>query len=149
MRVVVQRVARAAVHVDGAVVGEVGRGLAVLLGVGPGDGEAEAAQLVDRLACLRVFDDPAGRMNLSASDVGASFLLVSQFTLYADLSRGRRPGFTRAAPPDVAAPLVERFGDLLRQRGFRVETGRFGATMDVTLTNHGPVTIVLSTDGWA
>jgi D-tyrosyl-tRNA(Tyr) deacylase len=149
MRLVAQRVSSARVVADGAVVGEIGHGWAVLLGVGPEDGEAEAAQLVDRLAGLRVFDDPDGRMNLSASDVGASFLLVSQFTLYADLSRGRRPGFTSAAPPNVAAPLVERFGELLRQRGFRVETGRFGAMMDVTLTNHGPVTIVLSTDGWA
>jgi D-tyrosyl-tRNA(Tyr) deacylase len=130
------------------VVGQIGAGWAILLGVGPGDDEAVVAKLVDQVIGLRAFDDKSGKMNLSAADVGAEFLVVSQFTLYADLSRGRRPGFTGAAPPAVAAPLVERFAEMVRERGFRVETGRFGALMDVELTNNGPVTIVLTTDGW-
>jgi D-tyrosyl-tRNA(Tyr) deacylase len=148
VRAVCQRVSRARVAVDGETVGQIGTGWAILLGVGPADGEAEAAWLVDRIAGLRAFDDRDGKMNLAAADVGAAFLVVSQFTLYADLSRGRRPGFSGAAPPAVAAPLVERVAALLRARGLTVETGRFGATMEVELTNHGPVTIVLTSDGW-
>ena len=148
MRAVCQRVSGARVVVDGEVVGAIGKGWMILLGVGPEDDEAAAAGLVDKIAGLRVFEDPEGKMNLSAADVGAEFLVVSQFTLYADTSRGRRPGFTRAAPPAVAEPLVERFCELLRERGFTVASGRFGALMDVELTNHGPVTIVLSTDAW-
>ncbi len=148
MRAVCQRVSRARVVVDGEVVGEIGLGWAVLLGVGPEDDEAAAARLAEKIATLRVFEDAEGRMNLAAAEVGADFLVVSQFTLYADL-KGRRPGLSRAAPPPVAEPLVARFAELLRERGFRVETGRFGAMMDVELTNHGPVTIVLSTDAWA
>ena len=128
MRAVCQRVSRARVTVDGQTVGEIGTGWAILLGVGPDDDESVAAKLVDKIATLRTFEDAAGRMNLAAADVGAEFLVVSQFTLYADL-RGRRPGFSRAAPPAVAS-------------------GRFGALMDVELTNHGPVTIVISTDAW-
>ena len=149
VRAVCQRVTTARVVVDGETVGAIGAGWLVLLGVGPGDDEAIAARLVDQIAGLRVFEDEGGRMNRSAADVGAEFLIVSQFTLYADLSRGRRPGFTRAAPPSVAAPLVERFAELLRGRGFTVATGRFGAHMAVELVNDGPVTIVLSSDGWA
>lgn len=149
MRAVCQRVSRASVTVGGELVGRIGRGWALLVGVGPKDGEAEAAWLVDRIAGLRVFEDDAGKMNNSAADVGADFLVVSQFTLYADLSRGRRPGFSGAAPPAVAAPLVVRVAGLLRERGFRVETGHFGAEMVVELVNHGPVTIVLSSDGWS
>ena len=148
MRAVCQRVSRARVVVDGDVVGEIGPGWAVLLGVGPEDDESAAARLAEKIATLRVFEDAEGRMNLAAAEVGADFLVVSQFTLYADL-KGRRPGFSRAAPPPVAEPLVARFAELLRERAFRVETGRFGAMMDVELTNHGPVTIVLSTDAWA
>jgi D-tyrosyl-tRNA(Tyr) deacylase len=148
VRAVCQRVSRARVVVDGETVGEIGLGWAVLVGVGPADGEAEAAWLVDRIAGLRAFDDRDGKMNLAAADVGAAFLVVSQFTLYADLSRGRRPGFAGAAQPAVAAPLVDRVAALLRARGLTVETGRFGATMAVELTNQGPVTIVLSNDGW-
>ena len=106
------------------------------------------AALADKIARLRVFADAAGRMNLAAADVDAQFLVVSQFTLYADNSRGRRPGFTGAAPPAIAAPLVERFAELLRARGFTVETGRFGADMALELVNDGPVTIVLG-DDWA
>jgi D-tyrosyl-tRNA(Tyr) deacylase len=120
----------------------------VLLGVGPADDEARAAQLADKVAGLRVFADADGKMNLAAADAGAGFLVVSQFTLYADTSRGRRPGFTGAAPPAVAAPLVERFAALLGERGFEVATGRFGADMAVELVNDGPVTIVLG-DDWA
>jgi D-tyrosyl-tRNA(Tyr) deacylase len=148
VRAVCQRVSQASVAVDGEVIGAIGRGWLLLLGVGPEDDASTAEWLVDKIAGLRVFDDPAGKMNLAAADVGAEFLLVSQFTLYADTARGRRPGFSRAAPPEIAAPLVERCAELLRARGFRVAAGRFGATMAVSLTNDGPVTIVLSTDGW-
>ena len=148
MRAVCQRVSRARVVVDGETVGEIGSGWAILLGVGPDDDDATAAKLVDKIATLRTFEDAEGRMNLAAADVGADFLVVSQFTLYADL-RGRRPGFSRAAPPAVAEPLVSRFAERLRERGFTVATGRFGAMMDLELVNHGPVTIVLSTDAWA
>ena len=148
MRAVCQRVSKATVRVDGRVIGSIRAGWAILLGIGPDDGEVEAAVLVDKVAGLRVFEDQNGKMNLAAADVGAEFLIVSQFTLYADVGRGRRPGFTRAASPSLAAPLVEHFAELLKRRGFTVATGRFGAEMDVTLTNHGPVTIVLSTDGW-
>ena len=149
MRAVCQRVSRARVSVAGQVVGEIGAGWMLLLGVGPDDGEQQAAFLADKIAGLRVFEDRAGKMNLSAGDVGAEFLVISQFTLYADTSRGRRPGFTRAAPPAVAEPLVESFVAQLRQRDFRVATGRFGAEMEVELINQGPVTIVLSTDDWS
>jgi D-aminoacyl-tRNA deacylase len=149
MRAVCQRVTRAQVSVDGRVVGSIGLGWAILLGIGPRDTEASAAELVEKIATLRVFEDAAGKMNLSAADVGGEMLVVSQFTLYADMSRGRRPSFVGAAPPTLAEPLVERFADLLRERGFKTATGQFGAMMDVELVNDGPVTIVLSTDGWA
>ena len=149
MRAVCQRVSRARVTVDGEVVGEIGHGWAVLLGVGPNDDEAAAARVADKIAGLRVFEDEAGKMNLSVLDAGGAVLLVSQFTLYADLSRGRRPGFTGAAPPAVAEPLVARVAALLRERGLPVATGRFGAMMDVELTNHGPVTIVLADESEA
>ena len=147
MRAVCQRVSRARVTVDGEVVGEIGTGWTVLLGVGPADDRATAARLADKLADLRVFEDEAGKMNRSVLDVGGAVLVISQFTLYADTSRGRRPGFSGAAPPSVAEPLVEHFAQLLRARGLRLATGRFGATMDVELTNHGPVTIVLADEG--
>jgi D-tyrosyl-tRNA(Tyr) deacylase len=148
MRAVVQRVARAAVRVDGQIVGEIGAGLAILLGVGPGDDEATARALVEKIVGMRIFEDAAGKTNLAAVDVGAEVLVVSQFTLYADTSRGRRPGFTGAAPPAVAQPLVERFAELIAERGLRVATGRFGAHMAVALVNDGPVTIVLG-EGWS
>src|SRR5215212_2919884 len=109
MRAVCQRVTKATVRVDGRVVGSIRAGWAILLGIGPDDGQAEAAALVDKVAGLRVFEDQDGKMNLAAVDVGAEFLVVSQFTLYADVSRGRRPGFSRAAPPGIAEPLVEHF----------------------------------------
>lgn len=148
MRAVLQRVSRARVMVDGSEVGAIGLGWAILLGIGTADDESAAERLAERVATLRVFGDDQGKMNLAAADVGAEFLVVSQFTLYADLSRGRRPSFVNAAPPEQAAPLVDRFADALRARGFRVATGQFGAHMDVELTNDGPVTIVLSTDEW-
>jgi D-tyrosyl-tRNA(Tyr) deacylase len=148
VRAVCQRVSRAQVTVADEVVGAIGRGWALLVGVGPEDGEREAAWLVDKVAGLRVFEDDAGKMNLSSADVGAEILVISQFTLYADTSRGRRPGFTGAAPPAVAAPLVERVAQLFRERGFVVATGRFGAEMAVDLVNEGPVTIVFATDSW-
>jgi D-aminoacyl-tRNA deacylase len=146
MRVVMQRVSRAEVRIGGERVAAIGLGWALLVGIGPQDDEATVAQMAEKVATLRCFEDAAGKMNLAAADVGAEFLVVSQFTLYADTSRGRRPSFTGAAPPAVAAPLVERFAARLREHGFRVATGQFGAEMDVEVVNHGPVTLVLSTD---
>lgn len=143
MRAVLQRVGQARVEVDGETIGQIGRGWLVLLGIGRADSEATAEQLADKAAGLRCFEDAEGKTNLAAADVGAAFLVVSQFTLYADTSRGRRPGFTQAAPPEMATPLVGRFCTALRQRGFEVQTGRFGAHMRVSLTNDGPFTILL------
>jgi D-tyrosyl-tRNA(Tyr) deacylase len=143
VRLVLQRVRRAEVRVGGEAVGAIGRGLVALVAVVPGDTAATAAAAADKLAGLRCFDDETGRMNLDAASAGAAFLVVSQFTLAADLSRGRRPSFTTAAPPAVAAPLVDALVDDLRGRGFVVETGRFGASMEVELVNDGPVTFVL------
>jgi D-tyrosyl-tRNA(Tyr) deacylase len=143
MRLVVQRVSRAAVRIDGQVVGEIGRGAVVLLGIGAGDDEALADRMADKLAGLRYFPDAEGRTNLTAAEVGGGFLVISQFTLYADLRRGRRPGFTDAALPDVAEPLVDRFVERMRAEGHAVETGRFGAMMDVELVNDGPFTMII------
>jgi len=143
VRAVVQRVSSAAVSVDGAAVGSVGPGLVVLLGVAQADTEADAAWTASKIATLRVFDDGGGKMNLSVVDTRGAVLLVSQFTLLADCSRGRRPSFTRAAPPDVGRELCDRVGELLRRDGLAVETGRFGAHMALSLVNDGPVTIVL------
>jgi D-tyrosyl-tRNA(Tyr) deacylase len=143
MRAVLQRVSEARVVVDAETVGEIGLGWLVLLGVGHDDSEAVAVALADKAAGLRCFEDAQGKTNLAAADVGAAWLVVSQFTLYADTSRGRRPGFTNAAAPDLANPLVERFAARLRELGFQVEQGRFGAHMQVSLTNDGPFTIWL------
>jgi D-tyrosyl-tRNA(Tyr) deacylase len=145
MRTVLQRVSEARVVVDGATVGEIGRGWLVLLGVGHADTEATAVTLADKAAGLRCFEDANGKTNLSAADVGADWLVVSQFTLYADTTRGRRPGFTNAAAPAQADALVERFATRLRELGFQVEQGHFGAHMQVSLTNDGPFTIWLDT----
>lgn len=144
MRAVITRVARASVRIDGETVGEIGKGFLVLLGIHADDTEAEAARVADRICGLRVFEDAAGKMNVSPADAGAEILIVSQFTLYAD-TRSRRPGFTAAARPDVAVPLYEKVIALCRERGFRVETGRFGADMAVESVNDGPVTILLDT----
>jgi D-tyrosyl-tRNA(Tyr) deacylase len=145
MRALLQRVSQAAVTVEGETIGRIGRGWLVLLGVGRDDTEAIASSLVEKIVLLRCFEDEQGKTNLAAADVGAEFLVVSQFTLYADTSRGRRPGFTNAAPPDQASGLVDHFVAALRTRGFRVETGRFGAHMAVSLVNDGPFTIWLDT----
>jgi D-aminoacyl-tRNA deacylase len=145
MRAVLQRVTEARVIVDGELVGQIGRGWLVLLGVGHGDTEAGTDTLADKAAGLRCFEDAHGKTNLSAQDVQAEWLVVSQFTLYADTSRGRRPGFTNAAPPELAERLVDRFVQRLADAGFRVQTGRFGAHMQVQLTNDGPFTIWLET----
>jgi len=145
MRALIQRVSRAEVRVEGAQVGTIGLGFLVLLGVGQGDGPEEAQFLADKTVHLRIFSDAEGKFNLSVLDVGASLLVVSQFTLFADTRRGRRPSFIGAALPDVAAPLVERFMDAVRSSGVTVAGGRFGAHMEVELVNDGPVTILLDT----
>jgi D-tyrosyl-tRNA(Tyr) deacylase len=143
VKAVVQRVTRAAVRVDGEVVGEIEAGMLILLGALSGDGQAEAERLAERIARLRFFRDESGRMNLAAADVGASALVVSQFTLAADGKKGRRPSFDRAAPPELAEPLIQHFVDQLRTYGLTTATGRFGAMMEVELVNDGPVTFVL------
>lgn len=143
MRAVIQRVSAASVTVGGVVVGQIERGLLVLLGVGQGDSQREADLFAEKIANLRIFPDDAGRFNRSLLEIGGAALVVSQFTLYADTRRGRRPSFTEAALPELAAPLVEAFAAALRQRGLAVANGVFGAHMLVALENDGPVTIVL------
>ena len=143
MRAVVQRVSRAAVRVGDETVGAIARGFVVLAGFAPGDDEPVLAWMADKLAGLRVFGDAEGKMNLGIQDVGGAMLVVSQFTLYGDASKGRRPSFIGAAPPEQAEALYDRFVTLLRERGVRVETGRFRAMMDVELVNDGPVTLLL------
>ena len=143
MRALLQRTSGARVRVERAVIGEIGPGLVVLLGVGPNDDEAIVDTLARRVTELRIFDDPDGRTNLSLIDVGGAVLLVSQFTLYADTRRGRRPGFTGAAPPELAECLYLRFAEALRGLGVTVATGRFGSVMEVELVNEGPFTIWL------
>jgi D-tyrosyl-tRNA(Tyr) deacylase len=143
MRAVVQRVSRAAVRVEGATAGEIGRGLLVLLGVAAGDGEEEARWMADKVAQLRVFEDAAGKMNRSVADVGGAVLVVSQFTLLGDARKGNRPSFTGAAPPEAADALYRRVCALLGERGLPVATGVFRAHMEVELANDGPVTILL------
>ena len=145
MRALLQRTTGARVRVGGEVVGEIGPGLVVLLGVGPDDAEAVADDLARKAAELRIFRDDEGRTNRSLLDVGGAALVVSQFTLFADTRRGRRPGFTGAASPDLAASLVERFAAALRGLGITVAQGRFGAEMAVELVNDGPFTIWLDT----
>lgn len=145
MRAVVQRVSRARVLVDGEVVGEIDRGLCVLVGVTHDDGIAQADKLADKVVGLRVLADEAGMPNRSVVDEGASVLVVSQFTLYGDTRKGRRPSYVAAARPEVAEPLVERVIDAIRERGVSVASGRFGAHMLVELVNDGPVTLVVET----
>jgi D-tyrosyl-tRNA(Tyr) deacylase len=147
VRALLQRVSRASVTVEGAIVGEIGNGLAILLGVGPADDAATGAALARRIAELRIFEDEAGRTNRSLVDVGGAALVVSQFTLFADTTRGRRPGFTGAAPPALADALYQRFCEDLAALGPRVARGVFGAEMDVELVNRGPFTIWLDTAG--
>ncbi len=143
MKIVVQRVSDASVRVDGEAVGSIGRGLLALVGFGPEDGEEELDWMAAKLAGLRVFPDEDGRMDRSVADVGGALLLVPQFTLYGDVSRGRRPSFTGAADPDVAERLFERFLERCRETGLPVERGEFGARMEVALVNDGPVTLVV------
>jgi D-tyrosyl-tRNA(Tyr) deacylase len=143
MRALIQRVTEASVSVDGAEVGRIGPGLVVLLGVADGDADADAQYLADKIANLRIFADEQGRFNLSAPDVDAELLVVSQFTLYADTRRGRRPDFTRAAGPDEANRLYELACEMFREKGLTVDTGRFQAYMHVSLVNDGPVTILV------
>ena len=145
MKGLVQRVRRASVTVDGEVIGEIGAGSCVFVGVGHDDGEDDAALLADRLVGLRIFADEAGKMNRSLADVGGSMLVVSQFTLYADTRRGRRPSFVDAAPPERANALIERLAAAVRELGIPVAGGRFGADMLVELQNDGPVTLMLDT----
>ena len=146
MRLVVQRVSRAAVRVDEETVGAISPGAVVLVGIGVADSQEIVDRMADKLLGLRYFEDDAGRTNRSIAEAGGAFLVISQFTLYADLRRGRRPGFTDAAPPEVAAPLVERFVERLGEGGVEVASGRFGASMAVELVNEGPFTLVLDSD---
>lgn len=146
MRAVVQRVARCRVMVDGGVVGEIGAGLLVLLGVGKADTDAAADYLVEKVLGLRIFEDGQGKMNLSVQEKGGELLVVSQFTLYGDVRRGRRPSFDAAARPEEAKRLYEYFVEKVRAAGLRCETGVFQAMMDVELINQGPVTILLDSE---
>jgi len=138
-----QRVSSAEVRVAGSVVGRIGLGIVALVGVQTGDGSAQAAAAAEKLAHLRIFRDEDDKMNLGPAQAGAEFLVISQFSLAGSLDRGRRPSFAGAAPPEVAEPLVDALVEHLRQAGFRVETGRFGARMEVELVNEGPVSFVL------
>ncbi len=146
MRLVVQRVARASVREAGELLGEVGPGAVVLAGIGHDDTPEIVERMADKLIGLRYFEDADGRTNLAIADGGGALLVVSQFTLYADLRRGRRPGFTAAALPEVATPLIDRFVERLRGHGVAVETGRFGAEMAVELVNDGPFTLILDSE---
>ncbi len=143
MRAVVQRVSRASVRVDGKVVGEIAAGLLVLLGVAEDDTEADAGYLAEKVSGLRIFEDEAGKMNLGVTEIGGSMLVVSQFTLFGDVRRGKRPSFDAAARPERAKALYEHFVERVRALGVRCETGRFQEMMDVELVNSGPVTILL------
>ena len=143
MRALLQRVSKASVTVDGQVISQIGKGLLILLGVGHGDSEEQAAFLAEKAANLRIFEDEQGKSNLSVLDVGGEAIVVSQFTLYADARKGRRPSFTDAALPEVAEPLVERFAELLRGHGVPTQTGKFKAHMEVEIHNNGPVTVWL------
>ena len=145
MRAVVTRVKSASVMIEGKVNGAINQGFLILLGVGPNDNEEIANHLAEKIANVRIFSDEAGKMNLNIEQVGGAFLVVSQFTLYADLKK-RRPGFSHAAKPDIAAPLYEKFMQCLRDKGFSVEHGEFGADMQVASVNDGPVTLLFDTD---
>src|SRR5512141_2846707 len=146
MRIVLQRVTRASVSIAGRTVGRIDRGFCLLLGITHGDGVAEADWLADKVAGLRLFNDADGKMNLGLAAVGGSVLVISQFTLYGDASKGRRPSFIAAARPEAAVPLYEAFIAALRARGLAVETGEFGAAMVVDIQNDGPVTLILERD---
>jgi D-tyrosyl-tRNA(Tyr) deacylase len=143
MRICLQRVKQASVTVERELVGEIGRGMLVLVGIGTEDGEEQVQQMVEKLVGLRIFEDDEGKMNRSLVDVHGEMLVVSQFTLWGDCRKGRRPSFTSAAPPELAEPLYESFVERVAEQGIRVATGQFAAQMDVALVNDGPVTLVL------
>ncbi len=143
MKVVVQRVSRSQVAIDGNVVGKIGMGLTILLGVSEGDTEDDAVYLAEKCVNLRIFNDEKGKMNLSVLEVEGELLSISQFTLYGDTRKGRRPSFIKAAPPELGEKLYDYFNDCLRKSGLNVETGEFGAMMDVNICNEGPVTIII------
>ena len=146
MRAVVTRVNHAAVAIGGETVGRIGKGFVILRGGTRGDREAEARKLADKICALRIFEEEAGKMNIGLDQVGGELLIVSQFTLYGSCRRGRRPDFLAAARPETAVPLYEKFVSLCREKGFRTETGRFGADMQVTSENDGPLTLILDTN---
>lgn len=143
MRVVIQRVKEARVEVNGETVGEIGKGFLLLLGVGRDDSEADVNYLVDKILGLRVFEDENGKMNLSIKETGGEVLVVSQFTLFGDCRKARRPSFDQAAPPELAENLYTRFVENLKEKGIRIDTGKFGEIMEVHLTNSGPLTLLL------
>lgn len=147
MRLVLQRVATASVDVDGKRIAEIGRGVLLLVGIGAEDSPANFSKLAKKIADLRIFEDDAGKMNLSLRDVGGAVLAVSQFTLYADISKGRRPSFVHAASPEVAEPLFDAFASALGAESIDVQTGKFGAKMAVRLENDGPVTLTMEVAG--
>jgi len=141
MRLLLQRVKVGRVTVDGVMVAEIGPGMVILLGIGPQDGEEQARYLVEKVTNLRIYEDEQGKINRSILEVGGEAIVVSQFTLYADTRKGRRPSFTEAAPPELAAPLVQRFAEMLAEQGVPTQTGEFGAHMLVEVANDGPVSI--------
>ncbi len=143
MRALIQRVSRASVTVNGKTISSIGHGLVLLLGIGHKDGEVQAEWMAEKIASLRIFNDAEGKMNLSVQDVKGEVIVVSQFTLFADAQKGRRPSFVDAARPEIAAPLVDRFAELMREQGVPTQTGIFGADMQVEIHNDGPVTIWL------
>lgn len=146
MRAVVQRAKHASVVIDSETVGRIDQGLVVFLGIQPNDGEEQINWMADKIVNLRLFPDDQGKMNLSLFDIEKEMLIVSQFTLYGDCRKGRRPGFSSAAPPELAEPLYRRFIEVVEKLGIRCATGRFGAMMDVELVNDGPVTLLLDSD---
>lgn len=143
MRAVIQRVSSASVTIDSTITGKIGRGLVVLLGIHASDTDRDLQWMADKTAALRIFEDNNGKMNLSLEDIGGEMLIISQFTLYGDCRRGRRPGYSNAAPPEIAEPLYHRFVEEIKRKQIRVATGTFRATMAVDLVNDGPVTLLL------